>query len=149
MKIEHGMTLIVKTITRIILWMIFVYGIYIILHGHLSPGGGFGGGVIIALAFLSILLAYGRDYTQNWLNIRFLHEFEVSAVLLFLVVGIMGIGFGSAFLMNFLSHGTLFKLLSAGTIPLLNIFIGVKVGVSLFLVVWALADLHLEKEEEV
>jgi multisubunit Na+/H+ antiporter MnhB subunit len=149
MKIENGMTLIVKTITRIILWMIFVYGIYIILHGHLSPGGGFGGGVIIALAFLSILLAYGRDYTQSWLNIRFLHEFEVSAVLLFLVVGIMGIGFGSAFLMNFLSHGTLFKLLSAGTIPLLNIFIGVKVGVSLFLVVWALADLHLEKEEEV
>lgn len=149
MKIEHGMTLIVKTITRIILWIIFVYGIYIILHGHLSPGGGFGGGVIIALAFLSILLAYGKDYTQNWLNIRFLQEFEVSAVLLFLVVGIMGIGFGSAFLMNFLSHGTLFKLLSAGTIPLLNIFIGVKVGVSLFLVVWALADLHLEKEEEV
>lgn len=149
MKIQNGMTIIVKTVTRVILWIILVYGIYIILHGHLSPGGGFGGGVIIALAFLSILLAYGREYTRTWLNIKFLQEFEASAILLFLVIGIMGIGFGGAFLMNFLSHGTLFKLLSAGTIPLLNIFIGVKVGVSLFLVVWALAELHLEKGEEV
>jgi multisubunit Na+/H+ antiporter MnhB subunit len=149
MKNQTGMTIIVKTVTRIILWIILVYGIYIILHGHLTPGGGFGGGVIIALAFLSILLAYGRGYTAEWLNINFLHEFEASSILLFLAVGIMGIGFGSAFLMNFLSHGTLFRLLSAGTIPLLNIFIGVKVGVSLFLVVWALADLHLEKGEDV
>ena len=63
MKNDAGMTVIVKTITRVILWMILLYGFYIILHGHLTPGGGFGGGVIIALAFLSILLAYGREYT--------------------------------------------------------------------------------------
>ena len=84
MKNQTGMTIIVKTVTRIILWIILVYGIYIILHGHLTPGGGFGGGVIIALAFLSILLAYGRGYTAEWLNINFLHEFEASSILLFL-----------------------------------------------------------------
>ena len=148
MKTEAGMTVIVKTITRVILWMILLYGIYIILHGHLTPGGGFGGGVIIALAFLTMMLAYGREYTAKWLNIKFLHEFEASSILLFLVVGIMGFGFGGAFLVNFLSHGALFQLLSAGTIPLLNIFIGVKVGVSLFLVVWALAELHIEQGEK-
>ncbi|MEJ2053126.1 MAG: MnhB domain-containing protein [Calditrichaceae bacterium] len=148
MKSQTGMTIIVKTITRIILWMILLYGIYIILHGHLTPGGGFGGGVIIALAFLSIMLAYGRAYTAEWLNIKFLQEFEASSILLFLIVGIMGFGFGGAFLLNFLSHGTLFHLVSAGTIPLLNIFIGIKVGVSLFLVVWALAELHIEKGDK-
>lgn len=148
MKPQAGMTIIVKTITRIILWMILLYGIYIIMHGHLTPGGGFGGGVIIALAFLSMMLAYGREYTTKWLNIKFLQEFEASSILLFLVVGIMGFGFGGAFLFNFLSHGTLFRLISAGTIPLLNIFIGVKVGVSLFLVVWALAELHIEKGDK-
>lgn len=148
MKKQKGMTLIVKTITRLILWMILVYGIYLILHGHLTPGGGFGGGVILALSFLSIMLAYGHEYTSKWLNMRLLHDLESATVLLFLVIGLIGIGVGGAFLYNFLSHGTLFNLLSAGTIPLLNILIGIKVGVSLFLVVWVLAELHVEKGED-
>jgi multicomponent Na+:H+ antiporter subunit B len=148
MKAEAGMTVIVKTITRLILWLILLYGIYIILHGHLTPGGGFGGGVVIALAFLSMMLAYGNGYTARWLNIKFMHELEASSVLMFLVVGILGFGFGGAFLLNFLSHGTLFRLVSAGTIPVLNIFIGIKVGLSLFLVIWALAELRIEKGEK-
>lgn len=146
---EHGMTVIVKTVTRLILWMILVYGIYLILHGHLTPGGGFGGGVVIALSFLSMMLAYGHEYTSKWLNIKRLHDIESISVLLFLVVGILGIAFGGAFLVNFISHGTLFNLLSAGTIPILNILIGIKVGISLFLVVWVLAELHIEKGEDV
>jgi multicomponent Na+:H+ antiporter subunit B len=149
MNQQQGMTLIVKTVTRIIVWMIMVYGIYLILHGHLTPGGGFGGGVVLSLAFLSIMLAYGRDYTSKWLNMRLLHDLESASVLLFLVIGIIGIGVGGAFLVNFFSHGTLFRLLSAGTIPVLNILIGIKVGVSLFLVVWVLAELHIEKGEDV
>jgi len=148
MKSKDGMTLIVKTMTRLILWMIFLYGAYIILHGHLTPGGGFGGGVVLALAFLSILLAYGRSFTLKWLNIHFLEEFEASSILLFLIVGILGILAGGAFLINFIDHGSVFHLLSAGTIPLINIIIGIKVGVSLFLVVYALAELKLEKGED-
>ena len=58
---DKGMTLIVKTITRYTVWLIALYGIYIILHGHLTPGGGFAGGVIIALALLNIMLAYGSS----------------------------------------------------------------------------------------
>ncbi|MBD3223793.1 MAG: hypothetical protein GF313_03640 [Caldithrix sp.] len=143
MNEQQGMTLIVKTITRIILWMIFLYGIYIILHGHLTPGGGFGGGVIIALGFLSIMLAYGRSGVDEWLNIKFLHDLETSSVLLFLIVGILGIALGGAFLANFINHGSLFHLLSAGTIPVLNILIGIKVALSLFLVVIVLAHMHI------
>jgi len=144
---KHGMSLIVKTVTRIMVWIILVYGMYIVLHGHLTPGGGFGGGVILALAFLSVMLAYGKKYTATWLNVDFLHEYEASAILLFLIVGILGIALGGAFLMNFLDRGSLFHLLSAGTMPLLNIFIGIKVSVSLFLVIWTLSELHLEKGE--
>ncbi len=140
MKHQAGMTLIVKTVTRLMVWMMLLYGMYLILHGHLTPGGGFGGGVIIALAFLSIFLAYGRAYTGEWLHIRMLNHAESAAILLFLVVGVLGLIFGGAFLANFLSHGTLFKLVSAGTIPILNILIGVKVGGSLFLAVWVLSD---------
>ena len=140
MKHPAGMTLIVKTVTRVMVWMMLLYGMYLVLHGHLTPGGGFGGGVIFALAFLSIFLAYGRAYTGEWLHIRALNHAESAAILLFLVVGVLGLSFGGAFLANFLSHGTLFNLVSAGTIPILNILIGVKVGSSLFLAVWVLSD---------
>jgi len=139
------MTLIVRTVTRLSVWLIFLYGIYIILHGHLSPGGGFAGGVIIALGFLNVMLAYGRGFIQRWLNIDFMKDIEASMAALFLAVGILGISFGGGFLANFLSKGALFRLLSGGTIPILNILIGLKVAMALFVVVWTLAIMHLEE----
>ncbi len=145
MQQNEGMTLIVKTVTRISVWMILLYGIYIIFHGHLTPGGGFAGGVIVALAFLNVLLAYGRKFTSDWLNIGFLHDLEAASATLFLVIGILGISMGGAFLANFLTKGELFALISAGTILPLNIVIGIKVGMSLFLVVWVLAGFKIEK----
>ena len=93
------------------------------------------------------MLAYGRKFTASWLNISLLHDVEASSALLFLVVGILGISLGGAFLANFLTKGQLFHLISAGTILPLNIIIGLKVGMSLFLVVWSLASLKIEKGE--
>jgi len=148
-KKKDGMTVIVKTVTRVSCWMILLYGIYIILHGHLTPGGGFGGGVILALAFLNVMLAYGKKFTANWLNINFLYDVEAASATLFLLVGILGISIGGAFFANYLSKGELFHLISSGTILPLNILIGIKVAMSLFLVVWVLAGLRFEKGEEV
>lgn len=148
MNQNNGMTLIVKTVTRVTVWIIILYGFYIIFHGHLTPGGGFGGGVIIALAFLNFMLAYGKEETNKWLKIDLLKDVEASSATLFLIVGILGIGIGGAFLANFINHGTLFRLISSGTILPLNIIIGVKVGLSLFLVVWFLAKIKIEKGED-
>ncbi len=145
MKQTEGMTLIVRTVTRISVWLILLYGIYIILHGHLSPGGGFAGGVIIALAFLNVMLAYGRNFINRWVNIGFLHDVESSSAALFLAVGILGMAIGGGFLANFISHGKLYNLLSAGTIPILNIIISAKVSMGLFVVVWTLSVFHLDK----
>jgi len=145
MSEKQGMSLIVKTVTRAILAIIFLYGFYIILHGHLSPGGGFGGGVVLALGFLSVMLAYGRPTTQKWLNIRALHTVESSGPLLFLAVGLLGLAGGGVFLLNTLDHGRLFDLWSSGFILPLNIIIGIKVGLSLFLAVWALTAWDPEK----
>ncbi|MDZ7725442.1 MAG: MnhB domain-containing protein [candidate division KSB1 bacterium] len=142
---NNGMTLIVKTVTRITVWMIILYGAYIILHGHLTPGGGFGGGVIIALALLNVMLAYGREFTTRWLNISVLEHGESLSALLFLITGIVGLLVSGAFLANFISKGQLFHLLSAGTLPVLNIIIGFKVALSLFLVVWVLTSIKLSK----
>ena len=142
---NDGMTVIVKTVTRITVWMIILYGLYITLHGHLTPGGGFAGGVIVALALLNVLLAYGREFTQKWLSIHLLENVESLSALLFVSIGIIGIFVSGAFLANFISKGELFQLVSAGTIPLFNIIIGLKVSMSLFLVVWVLAGIKMSK----
>ena len=65
---EPGMTVIVKTITRLTLGFILLYGIYIALNGHRAPGGGFAGGVIIALSFVHIMLAFGKETALKKLN---------------------------------------------------------------------------------
>ncbi len=145
MDSKPGMTIIIKTVVRIIVGLIFLYGFYIILHGHLSPGGGFGGGVVLALGLLSVLLAYGRDDALKWLRLGLVRNLENAGPLLFLGIGLIGMVWGGAFLANVLSKGKLFALLSSGIILPLNIVIGVKVGLSLFLVVLALAEFDLNE----
>jgi multicomponent Na+:H+ antiporter subunit B len=144
-KKTAGMTLIIKTVSRLLVGLILLYGLYIILHGHLSPGGGFGGGVVLALGLLAVLLAYGREETLKWLRLGLLKNLEQATPLLFLLVGLAGMAWGGAFLANILSKGRLFALLSSGLILPLNVVIGLKVGLSLFLVVLAMAEFEMGK----
>lgn len=65
---RKGMTLIVKSITRLTLGFIILYGIYITFNGHVSPGGGFAGGVIIALSFVHVMLAFGKEVALRRLH---------------------------------------------------------------------------------
>jgi len=145
MRTNNGMTLIVKTVTRLSVWLIILYGIYIALHGHITPGGGFAGGVIISLALLNVMLAYGRKFIEKWLNISILHDIESTSAIIFLIIGVLGIATTGSFLANFIHHGTLFKLVSAGTIPILNIVVGAKVSAALFVVVWTMTLLHVRE----
>jgi len=55
-----GMSVIVKTVTRWLKGPILLFGIYLVLYGHITPGGGFGGGIVIASAFILITLAMGQ-----------------------------------------------------------------------------------------
>lgn len=60
-----GMTIIVRTIARLLFPFMFLFGAYVVAHGHLTPGGGFPGGVIIAASFVMLILAYGIEQTQK------------------------------------------------------------------------------------
>ncbi len=142
---EKGMSLIVKTVTRLTVGIIFLYGIYIVSHGHLTPGGGFAGGVIIALSFVHLMLAFGREAALKKLSRAAASFFESTGAIMFLVIALLGFT-GGYFFLNFLGKGQPFKLFSAGIIPLCNIAISFKVGAGIFAIFVALVILELEVE---
>lgn len=81
---EKGMTVIVKTVTRLTLGFILLYGVYVGLSGHISPGGGFAGGVIIALSFVHVMLAFGKDVALKRLHSYLLRTLAAVSGLVFL-----------------------------------------------------------------
>ncbi len=144
----QGMTLIVKTITRLTVGLILLYGIYIVLHGHLTPGGGFAGGVIIALSFIHLMLAFGKDAALKKVSRPMASLFESIGAILFLTIAVIGFAGGYFFSNFFINKGVPFKLFSAGTIPLCNIAISFKVGAGLFAIFVALVLLKIGSKGE-
>jgi multicomponent Na+:H+ antiporter subunit B len=102
-------------------------GIYIVAHGQLTPGGGFQGGVILATALLLIYLS--ADYaTMRAVGPTSLIELaEGLGGAAFAAIGLSGLVAGGAFFENWLGKGTVGDLLSAGTIPLSNVAVGLAV----------------------
>ncbi len=139
---NESMGEIVQTVVRWLKGFILAYGIYVALYGHITPGGGFEGGIIVACAFILPSLAGGFAPEQADFKKRAASLLKCAGVLLFLALAIMGIWMaGGAFFQNFIgtSEEARFTLFSGGIIPLANIGIGLMVASSLFLVVAALA----------
>jgi multicomponent Na+:H+ antiporter subunit B len=138
-----GMTIIVKTISSWVKVLIFLFGIYIILFGHLTPGGGFAGGVILASSYVLLMLAFGREFVEENLPLSVTSKLDCLGAFLFALVAILGLVIGGSFFVNFLYQkylpGEALNLISAGTIPLSNLAIGLKVSASLFMVVLVLS----------
>lgn len=78
------MGLVVKTVTRLTLGFILLYGIYIGFSGHAAPGGGFAGGVIIALSMVHIMLAFGKEVALKRLRASGIRLFVGAGALVFL-----------------------------------------------------------------
>lgn len=134
------MSIIVKKVTQLVSGLMFLYGIYIITHGHLTPGGGFAGGAILAGSFILLVLAFGSDLLKLKKREEGSTVVESLAIFAFLILGVMALFIGThVFFKNYLPAGTVGNLLSAGVIPLYNIFVGIEVGAALFTIFLALA----------
>jgi multicomponent Na+:H+ antiporter subunit B len=120
----HPASLVLYTGCRFLFPLILVFGTYIFIHGHLTPGGGFQGGAIIASGFLLIYLGC----REKRINRTASNLAESLGGLTFVVIGLLGLVFGGYFLLNFLPKGTANALFSAGVIPIIYIAIGFKVG---------------------
>ena len=147
-----GMTIIVKTIASWVKVLIFLFGIYIIVFGHLTPGGGFAGGVILASSYVLLMLAFGREFVEENLSRTAASRLDCLGAFLFILIAILGLVFGGSFFVNFLYQNYLpgepLNLISAGTIPLSNLAIGLKVAASLFLVILALSTFRPGKSTD-
>ncbi|RLF93461.1 sodium:proton antiporter [Thermococci archaeon] len=131
------MSKIVRTITNILYSSILIFGFYVIMHGHLTPGGGFQGGAVVASGIALVLIAYGYDTIKNWIKKSNLSILESIGAVSF--IGVAFLGIGTTFFYNFLANsGSLFgnptviginpgDLNTAGALPLMSWAVGLKV----------------------
>ena len=124
--------------------LILLLGAYVFINGHLTPGGGFQGGAIIASASLLLLLTNPLRHFSH----RLISRVESTSGLFFIALGICGIFFAGGFLDNrILPTGTLGSIFSAGIIPIIYSFIGLKVGAEFTSMMINLAETEKKPEK--
>jgi multicomponent Na+:H+ antiporter subunit B len=123
--------LIVKMISRIVIPFMIVYGIYIILFGHISPGGGFSGGAILGAAMVLYTLSFSAEAGMRKFPHSLSMKLESGGIWLYIFIGLIGIFTADSFLSNQQGGfyiGNAGDLISAGMIPILTVGIGIKVA---------------------
>ncbi|MGV8146091.1 MAG: MnhB domain-containing protein [Alkaliphilus sp.] len=123
--------LIVRTVTKWIVPFIQVYGIFIILHGHISPGGGFSGGAVLGSSIILITLSLGYKKAAGIISHKTSALLESGSIIWYVLIGLVGIVTGNNFLTNRgagFYMGEVGDVISSGMIPLITIAIGIKVA---------------------
>lgn len=153
------MSKIVRITANVLYPFALTFGIYVIIHGHLTPGGGFQGGAIVASAFTMLIVAYGTKSLNFLLSKNTFSIIENFGAIAFICIAFLGIG--ATFFYNFLANsGTIFgnslefgpnfgDINTSGVLPLMNFAVGLKVlsGVAVILIVMLFAD-ELNKGDE-
>lgn len=124
-----------RTSTLVLVPLLVTLGVYVIVHGALTPGGGFQGGIVLAAGPMAVLLAGRylalRSIAPTWA----LEALDAVGAIAYTLIGLGGLIFAGVFLENYLPLGTTGKLLSAGMMPLNSLAVGIEVT-GAFLVVW-------------
>ena len=152
-----GMSRIVKTVTNVAFPIVMIYGLYVIAHGHLTPGGGFQGGAVVASGLAMLLVAYGSVWVMGKVQEKKLSVLESLGAIGFIGLAFLGIlmvfvytSFQGNFFKNFLINQNKIPLFNhigeglanintAGVIPLMNFAVGLKVIAGLFAIVLVMA----------
>ena len=100
---EVAPSIIVKVVWRRLVPFVQIFGLYVIMHGHSSPGGGFQGGVILASSFMLLVLCDGLDAVQQRFSVARAMVVTSTGVLLYAGVGVVSLFLGA----NYLDYGIL------------------------------------------
>lgn len=121
-----------------------LFGAYLVAHGQVSPGGGFQGGVVLATAPLVVYLSAQPEEFRRIVPLRLVRWAEDLGEGGYTATGLLGLALGQAFLQNVLPLGAAGDVLSAGTVLVLNLLVGLAVAAGLLV----LMDAFLEKTVE-
>ena len=135
--------IIVRYISRIIVPFVQLYGLYVILHGHLSPGGGFSGGAIVGASMILYALAFNLGAGTKKLSHDVSSVLESGGALVFAGMGILAVLLGTNFLGNRaagLPLGVPGNLFSSGAIMVITFAVGIKVASTMITLFYNLVE---------
>lgn len=123
---------ILQKITFVLFPIIVIFGIYVILNGHLSPGGGFSGGAIIGAGLILYANAYGFEKTQKFFSEKTYKWVSFSALTFYCLAKSYSFYMGAHHLESGIPLGTPGDIISAGLILPLNICVGMVVACTMY-----------------
>ena len=141
-----GMSIIVKTIARVFWPILLLLAFYVSIFGHITPGGGFPGGVIFAGACVLSVLSHGL-IKDGKIEYQFIKDFTSKSaiiIIIALIVKSWKVLFGIP-----LPKGTPGELFSAGAIPLVNVAVGLMVGFGLTIAFYAIISSNKKPEGDI
>ena len=123
-----GPSLIIEMGVRIMIPFIQLFGLYVIAHGHLSPGGGFQGGVVLGASFILMAIAFDLKTSLRFFSLRANAVMAASGVFIYTGTGVLCALLGGLFL----DYSAMDVLLALGPVEWrsMGVFI-VELGVGL------------------
>jgi multicomponent Na+:H+ antiporter subunit B len=125
-----------------------LFGLYIVVHGQVSPGGGFQGGVILASAPVLVYLCSEYAEFRGVLSMRLAELSETAGAAAYILIGLVSLGLGGMFLENLLPLGRSGSLTSGGMVPFIDAGVGLEVGGALSLALLAYLEELVEEKEQ-
>lgn len=123
---------ILQTITKVLVPVIFIFGIYVILNGHLSPGGGFSGGAIIGAGLILYLNAFGFKKTERFFTEKTYKWVSFGALTFYCLAKSYSFYTGAHHLESGIPLGKAGAIISSGLILPLNICVGMVVACTMY-----------------
>lgn len=123
---------VLQGVATVLVPIIFIFGIYIVLNGHLSPGGGFSGGATMGAGLILYVSAFGFKKTQKFFNEEVYKVAKVTALCMYGLIGIYYYVMGANGLDNHIPLGTAGHIISAGIIFPINICVGIEVACTMY-----------------
>ena len=124
--------LILQRIASFLVPLILLFGVYIIMNGHISPGGGFSGGAVMGAGLILYLNAFGFRKTERFFTFKTFKAVSLCALSFYAVSKAYSFFTGANHLSSFITPGTPGRLFSAGLIPYLNIAVGLVVCCTMY-----------------
>lgn len=123
---------ILQTAAKILVPPIVIFGIYVILGGHLGPGGGFSGGAIIGAGLILYLNAFGFEKTERFFTAKTYKKLSFTALACYSLSKCYSFYTGANHIESVIPIGTPGAILSSGLILVLNICVGVVVAGTMY-----------------